>query len=78
MANGNGNGFSKAFQWIIGGLVFIALTLALAFSGYSIAQIDTLRDTSVRKADYRCDQEKLERQLTRIEAKIDDLGKDRK
>ena len=55
MANGNGNGFSKAFQWIIGGLVFIALTLALAFSGYSIAQIDTLRDTSVRKADYRCD-----------------------
>lgn len=78
MANGNGSGFSKLFQWIIGGLVFIAMSIALAFSGYSIAQIDTLRDTTVRKADYRCDQEKLERQLTRIESKIDDLSRDRK
>lgn len=74
----NGNGPSKMFQWIIGGLVFVAMSLALAFSGYSIAQIDTLRDTTVRKADYRCDQEKLERQLTRIEGKIDDLGRERK
>ena len=42
------NGSAKWIQWIIGGLV----VLAMAVSGYAVAQIDTLKVVKLDKEQY--------------------------
>ena len=57
------NGLSTWLQWIIGGLVVIAM----AVSGYAINKADN----AVQKEDYRIDQSRLEQSIKCLSDKMD-------
>jgi hypothetical protein len=54
------NGYAKWFQLVLG----LLITIALAFSGYAVAQIDTLKIVKLDKEQYKTD-------LSDIKTKID-------